>query len=77
MRKILSIGVFLCAVATAASHPAAAFALVGQLMAAMAANAPSELARDYGVMLLVLGMPTAVLGWGVWNEARQRAKAEV
>ena len=60
MRKILSIGLFLSATATVAAHPLPA----------------SELARGYGVALLVLAMPIAVLGWGVWHEARLRARTE-
>jgi len=85
MRKILSIGLFffpgaavvLSAAFVVASYPGGAYALVGQLLAGLAARPPAQLARDYGVMLLVLAMPTAVLAWGVWHEARQRAKAEV
>ena len=76
MRKILSIGVFLSAAIAVASHPEAVSWLAAQLLAGLPTRTPGELARDYGVMLLVLGMPTAVLGWGVWNEARVRARSE-
>jgi hypothetical protein len=42
-----------------------------------AAFEPSELARAYGVALLVLVIPTSVLGWGIWRTTRQRAGAKL
>ena len=80
MRKILSIGLaalFVVAAVAVASNPEAASWFLGQIFASLAERPPAQLARDYGVMLLVLGMPTAVLAWGVWREARQRARQEV
>jgi|SoiMetStandDraft_2_1073263.scaffolds.fasta_scaffold2151243_1 hypothetical protein len=77
MRKVLSIGLFLCAAVAVATNREAAYALLAQLLGGFPARSPAQLARDYGVMLLVLAMPTAVLAWGIWREARQRAKAEV
>ena len=80
MRKILSIGLAASLVGAAmvvASHPESASSLAWQVFAGVARRSPLDLARDYGVMLLVLVMPTAVLGWGAWREARQRARTEV
>jgi hypothetical protein len=77
MRKILSTGLFLIAAAAIAAQPQAASSLVVQVLGELAVRAPSQLMRDYGVMLLVLAMPTAVLAWGVWHEARVRARTEV
>jgi hypothetical protein len=108
MRKILSIGVFLCAAvlvaalragASASPGPEAARAVVwlehdgfcGAMEAPMAPARRAEpvarvrsawfgaadFGRGYGVMLMLLVMPTAVLGWGVWRTARMRARSEV
>ena len=81
MRKILSIGLAAGAAVAAvvgallAARPDEATSLLVQVLAGLARRTPADVARDYGVMLLVLGMPVAVLGWGVWREARQRARA--
>jgi nicotinamide riboside transporter PnuC len=80
MRKILSIGLaasLVGAAAVVASSSESASSLAWQVFAGVARRSPVDLARDYGVMLLVLVMPTAVLGWGAWREARQRARTEV
>jgi hypothetical protein len=80
MRKILSMGLAASLVAAAvavASGPESASSLAWQVFAGLARRSPLDLARDYGVVLLVLVLPTAVLGWGAWREARQRARTEV
>jgi hypothetical protein len=80
MRKILSIGLAAGAAVAAvvgallAARPEDASSLLVQVLAGLARRTPADVARDYGVMLLVVGMPAAVLGWGVWREARQRAR---
>jgi len=85
MRKILSFGLFLCAAAMVAPQAASAFDDPGGSCQApparssswLAANGPSELARNYGFMLLAIAMPTAVLSWGVLRVERERARSEV
>jgi hypothetical protein len=80
MRKILRIGLFLCAAALVAPHQANASSDRPGLHAASAprhGELPNDVGRRYGFMLMVLVMPTAVLGWGVARTARERARSEV
>ena len=82
MRKILRIGLFLCAAAMVAPHQANASSDRPGLHATSRSTGtpgelPNDVGRRYGFMLMVLVMPVAVLGWGVARTARERARSEV
>jgi hypothetical protein len=126
MRKILLVGVFLCAAVAVAPHDAGACNLAARVSsrglaihadlvygmeaaarqraqltgdldtlrreaarlrhdgvmrsptgARLSAYGPAELGRDYGFMLMVLAIPTAVLAWGVRRTVRLRVRVRV
>jgi hypothetical protein len=83
MRKILRIGLFLCAAGLVAPQRASASAehhaelRTGWRASNTDGELPLDVGRRYGFMLMVLVMPTAVLGWGVARIARERARSEV
>ncbi len=79
MRKILLIGLFLCAASAVA--PLSAHAGGGGVASDESPvvrfdqfGGAAAMGRDYGLFVMVLWFPVAVVGWGVQREARRRAR---